>query len=554
MQSNSSPKPNPEGDIGKKEDSQRVVQCMKWGLIPSFTRKSEKPDHYRMFNARGESLHEKASFRRLIARCRCVAMANGFYEWKKDGSKKQPYYIHLKDESLLHFAALFDCWEDHEGRPLLTYTIVTTRASKSLEWLHDRMPVILRTEASVKSWLEDELSAAQIVNMAVPYNGPDLTWYRVTPSMGKPSFDGVECIQELKTPSKGMGALAMMFKRQANNNGGAGASEASLPKPMGTPSEHEMDRSDDKGQAPAKPGIGSSPVAVSPSRESPVAGSQVSGKGSNNETTTMSGIQFDEKSEKKSSGNDRRQFESCTADDITEEEWEAIADAVDLDNAKNGSPIDQQQRDKGSETSGRQTTLVHATDDSLAPTTTNKTEFVINPKDEKVVASSTQQVLENAQGKRGLSDCACLEWSTDASRTTASGMTNVNQGTAYTSVQVRHLSTPSTANQNSDGRARRENDERSSQGVKRKAGTVSDACIAGERSGEDSNVKKLKERKEQEHTPSVEVESERTWKGSGVNKAMPFASPGKAGRTMLMDVGGKRGSQTTISSFFSKKV
>nr|GMD18748.1 embryonic stem cell-specific 5-hydroxymethylcytosine-binding protein [Ipomoea batatas] len=88
---------------------------MKWGLIPSFTKKNEKPDHYKMFNARSESIKEKASFRRLLPKNRCLVAVEGFYEWKKAGSKKQPYYIHFKDGRPLVFAALFDSWKNAEG-------------------------------------------------------------------------------------------------------------------------------------------------------------------------------------------------------------------------------------------------------------------------------------------------------------------------------------------------------------------------------------------------------------------------------------------------------
>jgi putative SOS response-associated peptidase YedK len=55
-----------------------VIQCMKWGLVPSFTGKNEKPDHFRMFNARSESIKEKASFRRLIPNNRCLVAVEGY--------------------------------------------------------------------------------------------------------------------------------------------------------------------------------------------------------------------------------------------------------------------------------------------------------------------------------------------------------------------------------------------------------------------------------------------------------------------------------------------
>ncbi|RLN19598.1 embryonic stem cell-specific 5-hydroxymethylcytosine-binding protein [Panicum miliaceum] len=190
------------GDGGRADDgAEPVIQCMKWGLVPSFTGKTEKPDHFRMFNARSESVKEKASFRRLIPKNRCLVAVEGFYEWKKDGSKKQPYYIHFQDHRPLVFAALYDTWTNSEGEIIHTFTILTTRASTSLKWLHDRMPVILGDNDSVNVWLND--ASVKLEEITAPYEGADLVWYPVTPAMGKTSFDGPECIKEVrKGPSE----------------------------------------------------------------------------------------------------------------------------------------------------------------------------------------------------------------------------------------------------------------------------------------------------------------------------------------------------------------
>ncbi|RLN41770.1 embryonic stem cell-specific 5-hydroxymethylcytosine-binding protein [Panicum miliaceum] len=185
------------GDGGRGGDgAEPVIQCMKWGLVPSFTGKTEKPDHFRMFNARSESVKEKASFRRLIPKNRCLVAVEGFYEWKKDGSKKLPYYIHFQDHRPLVFAALYDTWTNSEGEIIHTFTILTTRASTSLKWLHDRMPVILGNNDSGNVWLND--ASVKLEEITAPYEGADLVWYPVTPAMGKTSFDGPECIKEVR--------------------------------------------------------------------------------------------------------------------------------------------------------------------------------------------------------------------------------------------------------------------------------------------------------------------------------------------------------------------
>lgn len=189
-----------------------VVHCMKWGLVPSFTKKNEKPDHFRMFNARSESVHEKASFRRLIPSCRCLVTVEGFYEWKKDGAKKQPFYIHFQNERPLVFAALYDTWTDSEGCKLLTFTILTTRCSKALEWLHDRMPVILGSKDAMDAWLND-LSSITYDMITKPYEASDLVWYPVTSAMGRTQFDGPECIKEIVVKPEKKNTISDLFSK-----------------------------------------------------------------------------------------------------------------------------------------------------------------------------------------------------------------------------------------------------------------------------------------------------------------------------------------------------
>ncbi|XVF32079.1 hypothetical protein REPUB_Repub17cG0051000 [Reevesia pubescens] len=198
-------------DDGSNTDGGGVVlHCMKWGLIPSFTKKTDKPDFYKMFNARSESVREKASFRRLLPKSRCLVVVEGFYEWKKDGSKKQPYYIHFKDGRPLVFAALYDSWENSEGEKLYTFTILTTSSSSALQWLHDRMPVILGDEESTDTWL----NGSKIDTLLKPYENPDLVWYPVTPAIGKLSFEGPECVNEVPLKTQEKNSISKFFSKR----------------------------------------------------------------------------------------------------------------------------------------------------------------------------------------------------------------------------------------------------------------------------------------------------------------------------------------------------
>ncbi|ANM63238.1 embryonic stem cell-specific 5-hydroxymethylcytosine-binding protein [Arabidopsis thaliana] len=187
-----------------------VVHCMKWGLVPSFTKKTDKPDFFKMFNARSESVAEKASFRRLLPKNRCLVAVDGFYEWKKEGSKKQPYYIHFEDGRPLVFAALFDTWQNSGGETLYTFTILTTASSSALQWLHDRMPVILGDKDSIDTWLDDP-STTKLQPLLSPYEKSDLVWYPVTSAIGKPTFDGPECIQQIPLKTSQNSLISKFF-------------------------------------------------------------------------------------------------------------------------------------------------------------------------------------------------------------------------------------------------------------------------------------------------------------------------------------------------------
>ncbi|KAG0485882.1 hypothetical protein HPP92_009961 [Vanilla planifolia] len=182
---------------GKESDGGEphpVVHSMKWGLVPSFTKKNEKPDHFRMFNARSESVKEKASFRRLIPNNRCLVAVEGFYEWKKDGSRKQPFYIHFKDGRPLVFAALYDCWASAE----------------------DRMPVILGNQDQIDTWLSN--STFKLETLLRPYEDSDLVWYAVNTAIGKTSFDGPECIKEISMKPVVQNEISKLFSKKIGDN------------------------------------------------------------------------------------------------------------------------------------------------------------------------------------------------------------------------------------------------------------------------------------------------------------------------------------------------
>lgn len=140
---------------------------MEWGLVPHWAR--EPTQYRRPINARAETLADRPMFRGLLRNRRCLVPASGFYEWKKDGGQKAPYYIRVRETSLFAFAGLFDLWTDPAGVEHSTYTIITTAANDLVQPIHDRMPAILSPEMEER-WLDPApMTSDELSHLLCPY-------------------------------------------------------------------------------------------------------------------------------------------------------------------------------------------------------------------------------------------------------------------------------------------------------------------------------------------------------------------------------------------------
>ncbi|MEP7031306.1 MAG: SOS response-associated peptidase [Pseudolabrys sp.] len=133
-------------------DGKRHFALVRWGLLPSWVK--DPKAFSLLINARGESAAEKPAFRAAMKRRRCLIPADGFYEWKPAGARKQPYFIHQKSGQPFAFAGLWETWTGPNGEELETAAIVTTSANRTLQPVHDRMPVILPPD-QFDFWLDN---------------------------------------------------------------------------------------------------------------------------------------------------------------------------------------------------------------------------------------------------------------------------------------------------------------------------------------------------------------------------------------------------------------
>lgn len=185
----------PVATIVRDADSARNrLAIMSWGLIPSWAK--DRSWQSKLINARGETVHEKPSFRSAFKRRRCLVVADGFYEWQAQPSgPKQPLYITLTDHAVFGLAGLYEFWTDPAtGDEVVSCTIITTAANDLLAPVHDRMPVILPRERYA-DWLDpalDDPLAAR--SMLGSYPAAQMNLYPVSRDVNRVSNDGPELI------------------------------------------------------------------------------------------------------------------------------------------------------------------------------------------------------------------------------------------------------------------------------------------------------------------------------------------------------------------------
>jgi len=176
------------------------LSYLHWGLIPSWAK--EKSIGNKMINARSETILEKPSFKRAVKSRRCLIVAAGFYEWKKVGSRKQPYYIFMKEHEPFAMGGIWERWVSPEGEVIESAAIITTSSNKLIQPLHDRMPLILKKE-DYEAWLAPETSEEELKKLFVPYAEESMNLYPVSTLVNKASNEHSDCIME--TPLSGLG-------------------------------------------------------------------------------------------------------------------------------------------------------------------------------------------------------------------------------------------------------------------------------------------------------------------------------------------------------------
>ena len=160
----------------------KTIESLQWGLTHSWAKEKKiKP----LINARLETLKEKISFKNLINNNRCLVVADGYYEWKREKIGKQPYYFTRFDNKAMYFAGIY---KYHQ------FIIITMQADSNVIDIHHRQPIIINEE-DFSDYFNHKKKQASFLKS---YKAPELKFHPVSKDVNNPINNTKELIEELK--------------------------------------------------------------------------------------------------------------------------------------------------------------------------------------------------------------------------------------------------------------------------------------------------------------------------------------------------------------------
>ena len=149
----------------------KTLEGLNWGLTPSWAKeKNIRP----LINARLETLGEKISFKNLIKNYRCLVVADGYYEWKREKNIKTPHYFARQDDEAIFFAGIYKTKQ---------FCIVTREATSNVGDIHDRQPVII-DKKDLNDYLNLKSDGVDFLNS---YDAPELKFHPVSKNVNIPT-------------------------------------------------------------------------------------------------------------------------------------------------------------------------------------------------------------------------------------------------------------------------------------------------------------------------------------------------------------------------------
>lgn len=180
--------------VVRASEAERHFAELRWGLIPLWAK--DRAIGNRLINARAETVADKPAFRAAFRQRRCLVLADGFYEWRREGNRKQPYYFRRPHGEPFAFAGLWERWHSPEGELIETCALITTAANERVRPIHERMPVILTGE-DCALWLAPAQNPLLLERLLAPSAPELLDCYPVSSAVNRPGNDAPELIAPL---------------------------------------------------------------------------------------------------------------------------------------------------------------------------------------------------------------------------------------------------------------------------------------------------------------------------------------------------------------------
>ena len=169
--------------IIKSYTNGKALELCQWGLVPNWSKKLEKFSP--LINARKETLTEKITFKNLIQNSRCLVIADGYFEWKREGKIKLPYFFTREDNEIMFFAAI------HQANQ---FCIITREATEKISAIHHREPLIIN-RSQINNYLNIKKDAMEILNSIKP---PSLKFHEVSKDVNNPTNNDPSLIKPLR--------------------------------------------------------------------------------------------------------------------------------------------------------------------------------------------------------------------------------------------------------------------------------------------------------------------------------------------------------------------
>lgn len=167
---------------------------MRWGLVPYWAKDAKVG--YTTINARAEEVVTKPLFREAVKKRRCLVPADAFYEWQKLNPKaKRPFAFGLQSGEPYAFAGLWERWKPKEGKPLETFTILTSDPNELTQRVHDRMPVILERQ-DYRRWMDPGDPNRLPIDLLRPYPAEKMRSWPVHERVGNVRNDDADLLKE----------------------------------------------------------------------------------------------------------------------------------------------------------------------------------------------------------------------------------------------------------------------------------------------------------------------------------------------------------------------